>query len=92
MTVQRRDRTAREEAVTRYEHHYEHFAESAQLYASVPTLSRTIADVALMFLCAADAERNDPAPRFWPECHCAGCAAYRLIPDHAKLPHPSEAT
>lgn len=87
--AQRRDRLAREEAVRAYHHLYEHFAESAQLYASVPSLSRVVAETALMFIVAADAELADPEPPERPVAVCcAWCVMYRALPEDMKPPSP----
>jgi hypothetical protein len=72
-----RDRQAKVEAIARYQQDYERFAESAQMYVGTD-LFRTIADVAVLFLLAADAEMNDPEPRKVADCICASCRLYRM--------------
>lgn len=80
-----RDLAARRDAIDTYHRHYEHFAETAQVYAGT-NLGRTVAATATMFLVAADAEATDPVPREAPSAPCcAMCILYRTLP--AKGPH-----
>ena len=75
---------AQQAAVANYHAMYEHFAESAQLYAGT-SLQRTIGEVAVMYLLAADTETTDPEPHgtHTTPC-CAMCLMYRALPPEAK--------
>ncbi len=75
------DRTARDAAVAMYTATYEHYAESAQIYAGTE-LAGTVATTAMLFLVAADAETNDPEPSVARSCSCVSCRAYRLLGNH----------
>ena len=76
-----------EVAAANYEATYEQFAETAQLYAGTP-LAETVAATAMLFLLAADAERNDPEPSVSRSCACVSCRMYALMGD--KRPSDTE--
>lgn len=85
------DRVARSDAIDHYEALYDHFATKAQEWAGVEDeLEHLNSATAAAYLFAADAERNNPAPRAAPDCGCLSCARYRRIPPAEKPVHPLE--
>jgi hypothetical protein len=69
------DATARSSAIAMYHQTYEHYAESAQIYAGTE-LAGTVAHTAMLFLTAADAEDTNPEPSVATSCRCAPCRWY----------------